>query len=89
MKIKPGFLLREVAESCVVVAVGPAAERFRGMIRLNSCGAMLFRCLTAGATRQELVDQVLQTYDVARPQAETDVDEFLRSLLQAELLEEN
>lgn len=89
MKIKPGYLLREVADSRVVVAVGPAAAQFRGMIRLNECGALLFRLLTQGATRQELLAQVLENYEVSQSQALADVDDFLQALRQAGLLEES
>ena len=38
MKIKKGFVLRDVAGRSVVVATGAAAKRFRGMVMLNETG---------------------------------------------------
>ena len=38
MKIKKGFVLRDVAGRSVVVATGAAAKKFRGMIMLNDTG---------------------------------------------------
>ena len=38
MKGNKDFLLREVADSLVLVPVGEAARRFPGMIRLNETG---------------------------------------------------
>ena len=45
MKIKQGFILREVAGSYLVVAVGEAVKRFNGVINLNETGAFLWRLL--------------------------------------------
>ena len=45
MKIKKGFLMREVAGENVVIAVGEAAKSFKGMIRLNPSGAFLWQLL--------------------------------------------
>lgn len=39
MKIKNGFILRNVSDAYVVVAVGEAAKDFNGMITLNETGA--------------------------------------------------
>ena len=42
MKIKEGFILRNVAGSFVVVPVGDATIDFNGMMNLNETGAFLF-----------------------------------------------
>ena len=88
MKIKAGYMLREVADTRVVVAVGPEATRFHGMIRLNECGALLYKRLGEGASRRELLDTLLETYDVDEARADADLDAFLASLRQAGLLDE-
>lgn len=41
MKIKEGFVLREIAGKAVVIAVGEASKTFHGMINLNSEGDFL------------------------------------------------
>ena len=45
MKIKEGFVLHSVGDENVVVAIGKMTKKFRGMIRLNSTGAFIFRQL--------------------------------------------
>ena len=50
MKIKDGFILREVAGSFVVVAVGKRAGEFNGVINLNQTSAFMWRMLEKGAT---------------------------------------
>ena len=41
MKIKEGYVLREVAGQAVVIAVGEASKTFHGMINLNETGRRL------------------------------------------------
>ena len=65
MKMKDGFLLRNVSDAYVVVAVGEAAKNFNGMITLNETGAFLWEALTEGcADKKALVDKLLAEYDV-------------------------
>ena len=45
MKIKKGFVLRDVAGRSVVVATGTAAKKFRGMIILNDTGKDIWQGL--------------------------------------------
>ena len=48
MKIKKGFVLRDVAGRSVVVATGAAAKKFRGMIMLNDTGKEIWIRLQKG-----------------------------------------
>ena len=54
MRIKQGFMLREVANNFIVVPVGKASEKFRGLITLNSTGAFLWRNLEQETTKDEI-----------------------------------
>jgi hypothetical protein len=62
MKIKNGFVKREVAGSHVVVSVDPA-NGFNGMIKLNETSNFLWDKLTLGATREELVEIIHRLED--------------------------
>lgn len=84
MKIKPGFILRQLAGENVVVPVGEAGESFNGMIRLNETGALLWRELSEGAEKDQLAEKLLETCDgVTREQVLADVGEFLDSIRDA------
>ena len=87
MKIKPGFIIREVAGQSIVVAVGKAAETFNGMVNLNPTGALLWRTLESGATRESLTLALLSQYEIDQKAAEQDVDEFIATILQAGFVE--
>ncbi len=86
MKIKDGFILREVADSYIVVAVGEAVKSFNGVINLNQTGALLWKTLENGAEEQDLVQALLDEYDVDKELAEKDVKLFLRKLTEAGLV---
>lgn len=86
MKIKDGFVLREVGDNFIVVAVGEGIKTFNGMIQLNDTGALLWKLLEKGANEQELVTAMLKEYNVTKEVAESDVKEFIESLKEANLI---
>ncbi len=88
MRIKDGFVLRKVSEAYIVIAVGEAALNFNGMITLNETGAFLWEKLAKGCEdKQELVDAVLEEYDVAEELVSKDVDVFVSKIDAAGVLE--
>ena len=88
MKIKEGFVLREVAGSNVVVAVGKASLSFKGLVNLNETGTFLFKELEKGVeSEEELVLKLINAYDVDEFRATEDVNAFLRELKGAGIIE--
>ena len=87
MKIKDNFILRKVADSYVVVPVGKLTLDFNGIINLNETGAFLFGLLQKGDERDDLVEKMLAEYDVERERAEKDIDKFIASVKEADVLE--
>ena len=88
MKIKDGFILREVADSYLVVAVGKRAKKFNGLITLNETGAFLWEQLSKGSDSEQLVKKLLAEYDIDETSAKAGVSAFLAKLQEANLLEE-
>lgn len=88
MKIKDGFMMREVAGKYVVVPVGAGANTFKGMIQMNGLGAFLWTKLKEEQTKESLTEAVLEHYNASPDQVETDVKKFLVQLLDAGVLEE-
>ena len=86
MKIKEGFILREIAGSYIVVAVGDAVKTFNGVINLNQTGAMLWKELANGGDEDALVKALLSEYDVDEEIAKKDVQAFIAKLKGANLL---
>lgn len=86
MKIKDGFILRQVADTYVVVAVGQAVKTFNGIINLNETGAFLWKELEKGGDEQTLLDALLKEYDVQEEIARKDVQTFITKLTEAGLI---
>ena len=80
MKIKEGYVLRQVAGLWVVLPLAEETVNFNGMIKLNDCGALLWKELERGCELEGLVDAVLAEYWVTREQARADATEFLEKL---------
>lgn len=88
MKIKKGFIAKEIAGQCVVVALGPASKIFNGIIKLNETGKFIWDKLTVGAEKEDIVDALLTEYEgVDRETAERDVGKFIDELKGAGILE--
>ena len=87
MKIKDDFALRKVADSYVVVPVNSLTLDFNGVINLNETGAFLFEQLQKGIEKEELVEKMLDEYDVTREKASADIDLFINKLKYADVFE--
>lgn len=80
MRIKEGYVLREVAGSYVVVPVGERSKEFNGMVNLNDSGKLLWERAQSEFDKQALVDTLLNTYDISTEIASNDVDRFINTL---------
>ena len=87
MKIKQGYILREVAGNYIVVAVGEAVKNFNGIINLNDTGAFLWKILQEGATEEQLKESLLNEYEVDNEIAERDIKAFINKLAEKGLLD--
>ena len=87
MKIKKGFVLRRVMGNYVVVAVGEASRSFRGMIKLNDTGRVIWDMLSEGCERADIVKRICDEYEADAATVEADVDAFIKTLQGANILE--
>ena len=88
MKIKEGFVVKEIAGQCVVIALGEASKIFNGLIKLNDTGRFIWDKLTEGVETSDIVDALLCEYEgVDRATAEKDVEKFIDVLKGANILE--
>ncbi len=87
MKIKAGFVVRELAGQSIVIALGEASKTFNGMIKLNDTGRVIWDMLSEGKEISEIVDKFVSEYDVDRETATRDVSAFVEVLQGADILE--
>lgn len=88
MKIKEGFLLREVAGSSIVVPVGDVQLDFNGMMTLNPVGAFIWKLLESEKTKEELVHAVVAEYEVDRQTAAADIERYITKLRDKGIIED-
>lgn len=88
MKLKENFVLRQVADTWVVLPLGAATLDFNGMLTLNETGAFLWKALEQGADLDGLAAALTAEYDVTAQMAKQDAAEFCRKLLDAGCAEE-
>ena len=86
MKIKNGYIMREVAGENVVIAVGEAARDFKGMIRLNPTGAFLWKLLESDTDENAMLAAMLDKYDIDEDTAKRDITAFISSVKGAGLI---
>ncbi len=87
MKIKDSFMLRQIADTSVVLPLNADMLDFNGMITLNETGCLLWKRLEQNCTTEDLVVSLLDEYDVSREQAERDVEEFINKLKSIDCLD--
>lgn len=88
MKIKEGFVLRELGGQNVVVPLGKASKNFNGVIYLNETGAFLFKQLKENKNEEELLSLLLNEYEIDENTAKKDLDIFIHQLKEGKLLDE-
>ena len=80
MRIKDGFVVRDIMGQCVVVATGEASEDFSGMIKLNDTGKDIWQGVADGKSEEEIVDFIVKEYDVDEDHAKTSVEKFIGNM---------
>lgn len=88
MKIKKEFFLKEVGGMSIVVATGREAGRFSGMINLNKTGEFIWKCLEQETNEKEILEKILEKYDVDEETAGRDLRCILQTLREQKILEE-
>ena len=86
MKLKYDFAVREILGEYVMVPLGEGALKFAGMISTSETGATLVGALKNQVSRQELLQLLLDQFEIDEATAAADLDEFLMQLKKLNLL---
>jgi len=80
MKIKEGFVLRNVCGEHVIIAEGLENIDFSRLVTLNETGVWIWEKASAlgDFTAEQLAEALCQEYDVDQAQAVADVENLLR-----------
>lgn len=86
MKIRDGYLLRNVAGKNIVVSIGSDVD-FNGMLTLNDTGVFFWNLLQKDTTKEEMLEAILKEYDVSSDIALQDIENFIQKLKETKILE--
>ncbi|NLL07341.1 MAG: PqqD family protein [Clostridiaceae bacterium] len=87
MKLSKEFALREIAGNYIVIPFGEKALDFNAMITLNETGAFLWKKLEEERSEKELLDAMLEEYEVDAETARGHIEKFCEKLKTAGILE--
>lgn len=87
MKIKNGFVIRQVGGENIVVPVGKMSKTFHGIINLNETGVFLWKFFSSEHSVDEGVQALLSEYDVEESIARVDVERFVETIKSNEFAE--
>lgn len=87
MKIKDGFMLREIAGQWVVVPLGSRVVEFNSIMTLTESGAILWKLMEKGSGEDEMIKALLAEYDVDESVVRGDVHAFVESIAEKGICE--
>lgn len=87
MKIQKGFVLRNVVGESIVMPTGENIAKFEGAVVLNEVSAFIFEALGESLSRKDLLEKLLNEFDVDEATASADLDEVIASFTEMGLLD--
>lgn len=79
MKIRkhPELIMRTIAGETVLIPTGDLTQKFNGIINLNGVAAFIWEKMEEIESREEMVQLILDRYEIDEETARKDVNGFL------------
>lgn len=87
MKIKDGFVLRNVVDEFIVMPTGDNIAKFDGAVVLNEVSAFVFEQLKHPVSKEDLLLAMLAEFDVDEETARKDLDDLIEKFKSMDLIE--
>ena len=87
MKVKGEYVLREISGDYILIPIGKTALEMNGMITMDEVGVTIWKGIEAEKTEKEILQKILETYEVDETTAKADMEEFIGKLKDAGLVE--
>jgi hypothetical protein len=87
-KKEESIISREIAGEFILVPIRSRTSDIDGFYTLNEVGARIWQLVDGKATVQEIMDSILQEYEVGSAEAEKDIEELLLQLEHIRVLKE-
>ncbi len=89
MKAKEGFVLRHIVDEYILMPVGDNITRFKGTILLNAVSAFVWEKLQDPVSKADLLQAVVDAFEVDEAAAEADLDDLLATLREFDVIEDD
>ena len=86
MKLKMDFILRDIVGETVLVPINESTSSFNGLITVNELGKFIWENIESSNDEDELLQRILDEYEVDREVAKADLDEFLGKLKAVDII---
>lgn len=86
MKLKKDFILREIMGDVVLVPINQSTSQFNGLITVNELGKFIWENFEKVQDENDLLQLILDEYEVDRDVAKKDLDEFLQVLKDMDII---
>ena len=80
MKLRKGFVTYVSDGEQLMVAAGPAAKLFHGMVKSNETAAFIIDHMKKETTVDKITEELCETYDVSEDIARKDVEKVIDQL---------
>ena len=86
MRVEKEFVLREIAGDYIIIPTGKTILEFNGLVTVNEVGVSLWQMLQEEVSFEQLVEGILEEYDVEEEVAREDIREFLDRMIESGIL---
>ena len=83
MRLKDGFVVREVGGQTVVIATGEASKNFHGMVKLNGTAKEIWQGVADGLDASEIVRRLTDKYRIDADTVARDVEQIIAKMTEA------
>ncbi len=87
MKLKNNYVLKQIDNETIAVHVENDTADLRHAVSLNGTAQIIFEALKSGASKEELMQLLTQTYNTSKEDAKADIEAFLQLLYNNNLLD--
>ena len=87
MTVKKELILRELMGESILVPGGKTVFENNGLFMLTETASFIWKVLPSVSDEKELLNRVLEEYDVTEGEAKKDIDDFLSQLRKYEIID--
>ena len=87
MRIRGEYVLREIGGDHILIPIGNTAMEMNGLITMDEVGIEIWKGIEKHLSEREILQDILDKYEVEAEEAERDMMDFIKKLKDADLVE--